>query len=133
MPGVLMHEAALQASSWLIRATHKFQYSTVVLRESKGLKFQGMVQPGDTLEISAEIKSMEDSITKLKVAGVVNGKPCTSGRLVLDTYNLADRDENVDPAIDRYMNHKFRQTFRRLCNQLDQTVLSSIKQVPLVP
>ena len=131
MPGVLMLESLFQASMWLVRSTHEFKYSSVVLRESKSLKFQGFVQPGDSLEVTAEIKSTSESLTSLKVRGTVNGNPATSGRIVVDTFNLADR-ENVDPAIDKYMNHQFRKTFRQLCNQLDQNDLADLPKQPLV-
>ena len=97
-----------------------------MLKEAKGLKFQGFVQPGDSLNVVASIKSESDSLTTLKVTGSVNGKQATSGRLVVDTFNLADREEGVDPAIDNYMNHQFRLTFRQLCNQLDPNNLTSM-------
>ncbi len=126
MPGVLMLESLFQTSMWLVRATHDFKYSSVVLKEAKGLKFQGFVQPGDSLNVVASIKSESDSLTTLKVTGSVNGKQATSGRLVVDTFNLADREEGVDPAIDNYMNHQFRLTFRQLCNQLDPNNLTSM-------
>jgi len=73
---------------------------------------------------------MKDSITTLKVSGTVNDRPAVSGRMVVDTYNLQER-EGVDAAIDRYMNHKFRLNFRRLCNQLDFQQLSSMVADPL--
>ncbi len=130
MPGVLMLESLFQASMWLVRASFDFQYSSVVLRETKSLKFQGFVQPGDSLVVVAEIKKIQDSIVNLKVTGTVNDKPATSGRLVVETFNLADR-EGVDPAIDNYMNHKCRLNFRRLCNQLDGPDLSNLHKVPL--
>jgi len=129
MPGVLMVESLFQASMWLVRASHDFKYSSVVLRETKSMKFQGFVQPGDSLLINASIKSTKDSITNLKVTGTVNDRPAVSGRIVVDTYNLEER-EGVDGAIDRYMNHKFRLNFRRLCNQLDSG-LSNIVADPL--
>jgi 3-hydroxyacyl-[acyl-carrier-protein] dehydratase len=125
MPGVLMLESMFQTSMWLVRATHDFEYSSVVLRETKSLKFQGFVQPGDSLLVVAEIKKVEDSITSLKVTGTVNGKLATSGRLVVDAFNLAER-EDLDPAIDRYMNYKFRMFFRRLCTQFDAQSLSHL-------
>jgi 3-hydroxyacyl-[acyl-carrier-protein] dehydratase len=103
-----------------------------MLRETRSLKFQGFVQPGDSLEVKAEIKSQKDNLINLKVSGTVDGKPCTSGRLVVDSFNLAEREEGVDPAIDRYMNHQFRAAFRRLCNQLDSVDVSSINPQPLV-
>jgi len=130
MPGVLMVESLFQASMWLVRASHDFKYSSVVLRETKAMKFQDFVQPGDSLLINATIKSMKDSITTLKVSGTVNDRPAVSGRMVVDTYNLQER-EGVDAAIDRYMNHKFRLNFRRLCNQLDFQQLSSMVADPL--
>ena len=117
MPGVMMLESMFQTSMWLVRSSHNFQYSSVVLRETKSLKFQGFVQPGDSLKVDAEIKKVDGSLTSLKVVGTVNGTTATSGRLVLDVFNLADRGD-VDPAIDDYMKYKFRMNFKWLFNQL---------------
>ena len=114
MPGVLMLESMFQTSMWLVRATADFEISSVVLREAKALKFQGFVQPGSSLNVFAEIKSCEDSITKMKVVGSIDGKPSVSGRLTLDAFNLADRDTGVAPEIDAYMRHQFRQKYQRL-------------------
>jgi 3-hydroxyacyl-[acyl-carrier-protein] dehydratase len=129
MPGVLMLEAMFQASMWLARATDEFKYSSVVLREGKSLKFQGFVQPGDSLVVKAEIKTVKDSVRNLKVIGEINGKTATSGRIVVDSFNLADR-EGVDPAIDEYMAYKFRLTFKRLCNQLESQDLAALANNP---
>lgn len=118
MPGVLMVESMFQASMWLIRATDKFEKSTVVLREAKSLKFQGFVQPGDSLIVSCEIKSVSGSTTNLKVSGEINGKTATGGRMVVESYNLAE-NLGVDPAIDDFRRHEFRKRFRQLCNQID--------------
>ncbi len=122
MPGVLMLEAMFQVSMWLVRLSDQFQYSTVVLRQAKSLKYQGFVQPGDSLEVHAEIKNVTGSLTSLKVSGSVAGKQATSGRLIIESFNLAER-EGVDPAIDNYMSTKYRKMFRRLCNQLDSNSL----------
>jgi len=113
-----MLESLFQTSMWLVRASHDFRFSSVVLRETRSLKFQGFVQPGDSLLVTAEIKSVNGSLTNLKVSGTVDGKPATSGRLVVDTFNLTERD-GTDPAVDEYRNHQFRLKFRRLCNLLD--------------
>ena len=125
MPGVLMLETLFQACMWLVRATNEFQHSSVVLQEAKSMKFQGFVQPGDSLLVVAEVKSIKGSITNLKVTGTVNDRSAVSGRLLIDTYNLEER-EGVDPAIDHYMIHKARLNFRRLCNQLDPDDMSKI-------
>lgn len=131
MPGVLMVESLFQASMWLVRASHDFSYSSVVLRETKSMKFQGFVQPGDSLLVNATIKSTKDSITNLKVSGTVNDRPAVSGRIVVEAYNLNER-EGVDSAIDEYMIYKFRVNFRRLCNQLDPQQLSKMAEDPMV-
>ena len=113
MPGVLMLEAMFQASMWLVRESTDFQFSTVVLRETKSLKFQKFLQPGNSLVVDAEIKSMSQDITKLKVVGTIDGESSVSGRLVIESYNLADK-EGRDPAVDHYMTKKFRQFYQRL-------------------
>jgi len=113
MPGVLMLESMFQASMWLIRETNDFAHSTVVLREAKSMKFQGFVQPGSSLVVDAQIKKVEGSITKLKVVGTIDGKPSVSGRLSIESYNLADT-EGRDKAVDEYMIHQFRKFYRRL-------------------
>jgi 3-hydroxyacyl-[acyl-carrier-protein] dehydratase len=131
MPGVLMLESMFQASSWLIRASTDFAFSSVELRETKSLKFQGFVAPGDSLEVTAEIKSVkEDHLYNLKVSGTVNGEMATSGRLVVETYNLVER-QGVDSAIDSYMNHEKRLLFRRLCDPLDSNNPANEEKVPL--
>lgn len=117
MPGVLMLEAMFQASMWLIRATDRFEKSTVVLREAKSLKFQGFVQPGNSLEIFCQIKSKKDDLVSLKVAGEIGGKVATSGRMLVESYNLADR-YGIDPAIDDYRRQQFRMRFKNLCDPL---------------
>ncbi len=131
MPGVLMIESMFQASMFLVRATDEFKHSSVVVREANNFTFKGFVQPGDQLVVNADIKSTSDSLTKIKVAGSVNGEIASSGMFVLDSFNLAER-RGIDPAMDQYMIHQFRLTFRRLCNQLDQSNLTGLADVEAV-
>ena len=117
MPGVIMVESLFQASMWLVRVTDDFRNSHVVLRESKSLKFQGFMQPGDQLLVQAELKSHEGGRSTLRVRGEINGLTSVSGRLVVESYNLESR--GGDQAIDDYMKMRFRSTYRRLCNQIE--------------
>jgi 3-hydroxyacyl-[acyl-carrier-protein] dehydratase len=96
-----------------------------MLRETKSLTFRDFVQPGNSLEVKAKIKSVKGSLTTLQVNGTIDGAPAVKGRLVLDTYNLAER-QGVDTAIDGYMNREFRIKFRQLCSQMDKSVRSSL-------
>ena len=119
MPGVLMLEAAYQASMWLVRISDEFRYSTIVMEQAKSIKFQGFVQPGDTLTVNCTIKSRKESLTNLKVQGTINGELALAGRLTLDSYNLFDRNLVQDPYLDELCTSEFRDEFRSLCNQLD--------------
>ena len=125
MPGVLMVESMFQTSMWLVRCSHDFDHSTVMLRETKSLTFRDFVQPGNSLEVKAKIKSVNGSLTTLQVNGTIEGAPAVKGRLVLDAYNLAER-QGVDPAVDGYMNREFRIKFRQLCSQMDKSVRESL-------
>ena len=120
MPGVLMLESMFQASMWLVRESSDFRYSMVVLREAKSLKFQGFVQPGNSLVVHAEIKSTDEAFTNLKVVGSIDGKPAVSGRLKIESYNLAER-EGQDDAVDQHMIHSFKKFYRRLWSPVPVT------------
>lgn len=125
MPGVLMLEAMFQASMWLVRASENFEKSTVVLRDAKSVKFQGFVQPGNSLEIFCQIKASSDGLTTLKVSGEIDGKLATGGRMVVESYNLAERF-GLDSAIDDYRRMQFRSRFRNLVDQLSSPELLSL-------
>ncbi len=92
MPGVLMLEAMTQAAAWLIRLSEDFAHSVVVLKQASNVKYGQFVEPGQMLTVTAEIISQTDTETKVKAQGTVDGHPTVSGRLVLERYNLADRE-----------------------------------------
>lgn len=120
MPGVLMLEAIFQASMYLVRVTDDFAHSMVVLKESKNFKFNGFVQPGDQLVVSAKIQSQGEGVTKLKTDGLINGKPSVGGIMIVETFNLADR-KLAAVATDNHMRQQFRRNFHRLLDQLNST------------
>ena len=114
MPGVLMMEAMFQASMWLVRATEDFAHARVVLRQSRNIKFQDLVEPGRQLEIDVQLKSMEGPEASVAVKGAIDGKRAVGGRLQLERYNLADRGEGA-AEIDQHMRNEFRRKFHLLC------------------
>ena len=128
MPGVLAVEAMFQASMWLVRVTDRFQHSVVALRQTNNMKFSGFVQPGDQMILTAKIKSTDGGKTKLKVSSRVGDQVTASGLLTLESYNLADRNAGAAET-DEYMKHKFRLTYKRLCNQLDPDGLSRFAEL----
>ncbi|HEX3654399.1 MAG TPA: 3-hydroxyacyl-ACP dehydratase FabZ family protein [Pirellulales bacterium] len=113
MPGVLMLEAMTQASAWLIRASEDFAHSVVLLKEARNVKYAQFVEPGQTLEVTAEVIEQDGRQTKLKAQGTVAGQSAVSARLVLERYNLADEDPSRGLA-DDVVKSKLRELFALL-------------------
>ena len=91
MPGVLILETMYQAGLWLVRRTENFAHSVVVLNEARNVKFSGLVQPGQSLVVTADIKKHEGVRTTLMTQGTVDGKVVASARLVVEAFQLAER------------------------------------------
>jgi 3-hydroxyacyl-[acyl-carrier-protein] dehydratase len=91
MPGVLMLEAMTQAAAWTIRLGEDFAHSIVVLRSARNVKYGDFVEPGKVLTVTAEVLSQDETTTKVKASGTVGGRTSLTARLVLERYNLADR------------------------------------------
>jgi 3-hydroxyacyl-[acyl-carrier-protein] dehydratase len=116
MPGVLMLEAMFQAAMWLVRASEDFANSVVLLKEVRSVKFADFVEPGETLQVEAEILKREPQIHLIKTQGTVNGQVAVGGRLVLERFRLADQQRERsthDPFIARCMRREFEQLCRK--------------------
>lgn len=91
MPGVLMLEAMVQASAWLVRATQDFSRSMVVLEEAKNVNYKSFVSPGRSLEVVCEAVRIDDDSSDFKALGrSPEGDEIVKARLKLRHYNLAD-------------------------------------------
>ena len=113
MPGVLMLEAMYQAGLWLVRRTEDFAHSIVLLSEARNVKFSGLVQPGQSLVVTADIKKQAGDRTTLVAQGTVDGKVVVSARLVLEAFHLADRYPRRADIHD-YLLRKVRKQFARV-------------------
>lgn len=110
MPGVLVLEAMTQAGAWLIRATEDFAHSMVVLKEARAVKYGHFVEPGQTLQVTAEIVGQTDRETTFKARGTINGRVVVGARLVLERYNLAENRPDrasVDETVKQEMRSLF--------------------------
>jgi 3-hydroxyacyl-[acyl-carrier-protein] dehydratase len=114
MPGVLMLEAMTQASAWLVRATEDFAHSMVVLQEARNVKYGQFVQPGQTLEVSAQIVDHGEKETKLKAQGQMDGQVTLRGQLILRRYNLAEESPEKS-TIDALLVEELRSQLALLC------------------
>lgn len=105
MPGVLMLEAMIQAGAWLIRYTDDFAHNLVLLKEARNVKYAGLVIPGQSLTITAEMQKRQKGCTWFKAQGVVEEKTVISGRLVL--HHAADAGDSPDRQLRQYHRNQF--------------------------
>ena len=113
MPGVLMLEAMFQAGMWLIYATDNFQHSSVVLAESRQVKFGDFVEPGSQLNVTANWKKVEGDRVEIQAQGLIQDRVAVKGKLILEYFNLSDRGLAA-AEIDDYLIQKRITQFRRL-------------------
>lgn len=113
MPGVLMLEALYQASAWLVRETDNFAHSMVQLAEAKNVTYKDFVQPGETLVVAARIQKRADNIVSIQADGKVNERQAVKARLVLDCFNLADRDL-ASSTVDAYIIEELKRDLENL-------------------
>lgn len=107
LPGVFMLEAATEAGAWLLRLSEDFAHSIITLKEAKNVKYADFVSPGETLAVTVSLMKKDDRLATMKVEGVMGERPALSGRLVLERYNLAERDPQGQ-ATDQQLIQYFR-------------------------
>ncbi|MGQ9504119.1 MAG: 3-hydroxyacyl-ACP dehydratase FabZ family protein [Thermogutta sp.] len=111
LPGVLILEALTEAAAWLIRVSENFQHSIVLLKEAKRVRFGQFIEPGQTLHMKVEIISQDERHTEVKAEGRLDGRHSVNARIVLERYNLAERDpscRSLDDSIKRDLKKLFR-------------------------
>ncbi|MCG8450580.1 MAG: beta-hydroxyacyl-ACP dehydratase [Pirellulales bacterium] len=106
LPGVFMLEAATQAGAWLVRLSENYAHSIVVLHEARAIKYADFVTPGNALTMRVEQTKSDQRYVNLKFQGEVDGRISVSGRLVLERYNLADNDPNLQGLDSRMIAHQ---------------------------
>lgn len=92
MPGVLMLQAVVEAGSWLVRVSHDYAHSILVLREVKNAKYGTFMPPGHRMDLTVELVKSEDGPRfTLKGRGELAGQSTVSAQFVLHGYNLRER------------------------------------------
>jgi len=95
LPGVMMVECLVQSCAWLSRVSDDFRYSTLLLKQARAVKFNSFLKPGQTLEVTATVRSVSDSSAEFMASGTVGGQSAVSARLLLSKQNLADRNPQL--------------------------------------
>lgn len=113
LPGVLMLEAATQAGAWLLRLSEDFAHSMICLKEARNVKYADFVPPGHTLTVTVSLARQDPRLATLKIGGTLGDRATLGGRLVLERYNLADRDPEKR-GVDQQLNQYFRRAARVL-------------------
>jgi 3-hydroxyacyl-[acyl-carrier-protein] dehydratase len=121
LPGVFMLEAATQAGAWLLRLSEDFTHSIIRLKEAKNVKYADFVPPGQTLAVTVSIIKKDDRLATFKAEGHVDSQPTMSGRLVLERYNLAERDAQQRP-VDEQLKQYFRRAQQVLLRRRGESV-----------
>ena len=95
LPGVMMVECLVQSCAWLSRVTDDFKYSTILLKQARAVKFNSFLKPGQTLEVTATLRSTAEGTAEFMAAGTVGGQSAVSARLLLSRQNLSDHNQQL--------------------------------------
>lgn len=101
MPGVLMLEALVQSSAWVVRAALEFRPSLVLLKEARNVTYKSFLAPGQTLTIESVCKELEESQSVFAARGQVDGREIVKGQLTLRHLSLAERSPHLAEQDER--------------------------------
>lgn len=111
LPGVLMLEALVQASAWVVRDAYDFGPSLIVLKDARNVTYKSFVAPGQVLTLEATCKEMTPETSVFAACGFVGQREMLKARLTLRHLSLADGDpamREVDDRIRAEMRTRFR-------------------------
>lgn len=92
LPGVLMLEAMVQASAWVVRQRLDFAPSLVLLKEARNVTYKSFLAPGQVMTIESVCKELSDEQSSFAASGSVEGREIVKGRLTLRHLSLSALD-----------------------------------------
>lgn len=92
LPGVLMVEALVQASAWLVRERLDFAPTLVLLKEARNVTYKSFVAPGQVLTITSNCQALDASQSVFAAHGDLDGREIVKGRLTLRHMDLVTLD-----------------------------------------
>ncbi|HSW47025.1 MAG TPA: 3-hydroxyacyl-ACP dehydratase FabZ family protein [Phycisphaerae bacterium] len=95
MPGVLIFQALVEASAWLVRETQGYKDSMLLLAEAKNVTYKSFVSPGQTLEVTVEAKAIEPGTSRFVGTGRCGDTEMIKAHWSLRHFNLADEDPQL--------------------------------------
>jgi 3-hydroxyacyl-[acyl-carrier-protein] dehydratase len=82
LPGVLMVEALAQTGAYAILLDEKFKGKLALFGGIDGVKFRGLVRPGDDLVLEADLKRISSFGGKAAARASVDGKTVCEGEIM---------------------------------------------------
>jgi 3-hydroxyacyl-[acyl-carrier-protein] dehydratase len=116
LPGVLMLEAMVQASAWLVHATRDFADSVVVLKEARNVTYKSFVAPGHVLTIESTCKELGEQRSVFSAHGHADGREMVKAAITLRHLNLAAADSALG-EVDANIRSLLRRRFELLTRQ----------------
>jgi 3-hydroxyacyl-[acyl-carrier-protein] dehydratase len=113
LPGVLMLEALVQASAWVVRAGLDFAPALVVLKEARNVTYKSFLPPGRVLRVESVCKELNPAQSEFVASGTLEGREIVKARLTLRHLNLADSDPALAP-VDGEIRRRMRALFELL-------------------
>lgn len=113
LPGVLMLEALVQTSAWLVRDALNFDPTLIVLKQARNVTYKSFVAPGQVLTLTSVCKELSGESSVFAASGNVNGREMLKGRLELRHLRLADCDEGL-ASVDESIRNEMRARWRLL-------------------
>ena len=101
LPGVLMIEAMVQASAYLVRATENFVHSMIVLAEAKNVTYKSFVSPGQVLEVCVQAKAIEAGSSRFVGTGRCGESEMVKAHWSLRHFNLGDKSPGMQELDQR--------------------------------
>jgi 3-hydroxyacyl-[acyl-carrier-protein] dehydratase len=95
MPGVLIFQALVEASAWLVRETEGYAHSMLLLAEAKNVTYKSFVSPGQTLEVTVEAKGIQPAASRFVGTGRCGETEMIKAHWSLRHFNLADEDPSL--------------------------------------
>ena len=100
LPGVFMLESMVEAASWLVRLTHDFAHSAILLESARGVTYKSFVAPGHLLRVEVTCRRMAREASEFGGVGYRDGVEVVKGRFALKHFNLSARLPGSE-ALDR--------------------------------
>jgi 3-hydroxyacyl-[acyl-carrier-protein] dehydratase len=113
LPGVLMLEAIVQASAWVVLQHLDFTVGPVVLKEARNVTYKSFVAPGEMLEIESICKEMTPTESVFTASGTAAGRPAVKATITLRHLRLADLGRDLEQTDEQLRSH-LRALFERL-------------------